>query len=141
MGKPQTGLTVIPLEIATSHGVRRFKTEYAATEAQQQTGMMYRTKVPRATGMLFPLTPLRQATFWMHDCPSSLDLVFIAPGDVVESVGGNAPPMSDAIVASKGVVEAVFEIGPGEAKRLGIHPGDRVTWPHPAPLAPGGDAR
>jgi len=141
LGKPQTGLKVIPLEIETSHGVRRFKSELAATEAQQNTGMMYRAKVPRATGMLFLLTPLRQATFWMHDCPSSLDLIFIAPGHVVESVGANAPRMSDAIVASKGVVEAVFEIGPGEAKRLGIHAGDHVNWRAPTPLAQGGDAR
>ncbi len=127
---------MIPLTIAGANGrPHRFRTEYAGTEAQQATGMMYRTHVPRGTGMIFPLTPQRVATFWMHDCPSGLDLIFIAPGGVIESIGANAPPMSDAIVASKGVVAAVFEIGPGEAARLGIHAGDKAAWK--APLAQG----
>lgn len=131
-GKPQTGLSVIPLTIATTHGARRFQTEYAGTEAEQATGMMFRPHVPRHTGMLFPMVPNRQATFWMHNTVSSLDLVFIAPGHVVESVAANAKPLSDDIVPSRGIVEAVFEIGPGEAKRLGIHAGDKVAWTDPA---------
>lgn len=103
--------------------------------------MMFRRNVPRGTGMLFPMVPNRQATFWMHNTVSSLDLIFIAPGHVIESVAANAKPLSDAIVPSQGVVDAVLELGPGEAKRLGIAAGEKVTWTTPAALAPGGDAR
>ena len=134
VGQPQTGLSVIPLTITGANGrAHRFRIEYAGTQAQQTMGMMFRRQVPRGTGMLFPMVPNRQATFWMHNTISSLDLIFIAPGGTIESIAANAPPLSDAIVASHGLVEAVLEIGPGEAARLHLQSGDRVTWR--APLA------
>jgi len=101
--------------------------------------MMFRPHVRHGTGMLFPHTPPRPASFWMHNTVSSLDLVFIAPGGTIESIADNAPALSDGIIASKGRVEAVLEIGPGESARLGIHAGDHVTWA--PPLAQGGSTR
>ena len=131
IGQPQHGLKVIPLTIETGSGKRRaFRVEYAGTEAEQATGMMFRPRVPRGTGMLFPMTPPRRATFWMHNTVSSLDLVFIAGGRV-ESIAARATPMSDGIVPSRGIVDHVLEIGSGEAKRLGIGEGDGVRFEAP----------
>ncbi len=132
VGQPQSGLAVIALTITgVNRHHRAFRIEYAGSEAQQATGMMFRPKVPRGTGMLFPHLPARPASFWMHNTISSLDLIFIAPGGTIESVAANAPPLSDAIISSHGPVEAVLEIGPGEAARLGIRPGDHASWKPP----------
>lgn len=98
--------------------------------------MMFRPHVPHGTGMIFPHTPPRPASFWMHNTISSLDLIFIAPGGAIESIAAKAPALSDDIIASKGTVEAVLEIGPGESARLGIHPGDHVTWSPPLAQGP-----
>jgi len=132
VGKPQTGLPIVAVTVTGADGrVHRFQVEYADTEARQATGMMFRPHVPRGTGMIFPQN--RPASFWMHNTISSLDLIFIAPDHKIQSIAANAPPLSDTPISSRGVVDSVFEIGPGEAARLGIHEGDRVAWP--APLA------
>ena len=132
VGHPQTGLPVIPLTITGANGrSHAFRVEYADTEARQATGMMFRPHVPRGTGMIFPQN--RPASFWMHNTISSLDLIFIAPDRRIESIAAKAPPLSDTPISSRGVVDSVLEIGPGEAARLGIHEGDRVEWT--APLA------
>ncbi|MEL7303560.1 MAG: DUF192 domain-containing protein [Pseudomonadota bacterium] len=41
-------------------------------------------------------------------------------------IAANTEPMSEEIIASEGKVSAVLELGAGEAKRLGIQPGDKV---------------
>lgn len=138
VGQPQTGLTVIPLTVTGADGrAHHFRIEYASTEPQQATGMMFRPHVPRGTGMIFPQN--RQASFWMHNTVSSLDLIFIAPEHRIESIAAKALPLNDTPISSKGVVDSVLEIGPGESARLGIHPGDRVAWT--PPLANAGAAR
>lgn len=127
---------MIPLTITSPAGKHHaFRIEYAGTQDQQATGMMFRPHVPRGTGMLFPHMPARPASFWMHNTVSSLDLIFIAPGGRIESIAAKAPPLSDDVISSPGPVEAVLEIGPGEAALLGIHAGDKAAWK--APLAQG----
>lgn len=126
---PQTGLRVERLLIRTPRGTRVFRVEIADTPRTRDIGMMWRTEVPRGTGMLFDFKAPQPATFWMENTLSSLDLIFIRSDGTIANILANATPLSRAVIPSAGPVLGVLEIGAGEARRLGIAPGQKVNHP------------
>ncbi|GIU65909.1 DUF192 domain-containing protein [Candidatus Phycosocius spiralis] len=124
---PQTGLRVESLSIKTPKGVRGFKVEVADTARTREIGMMWRTQVPLGTGMLFDFKKPTPATFWMENTLVSLDLIFIRENGIIANIVANAAPLSRDLVPSDGPVLGVLEIGAGEAMRLGIKPGQKVS--------------
>lgn len=123
---PQTGLRVEQLSIVTPRGPRVFRVEIADTPRTRDIGMMWRTQVPRGTGMLFDFKAPQPAYFWMENTLSSLDLIFIRADGTIANIAPNAVPLSRTIIPSDGPVLGVLEIGAGEAARLGIRPGQKV---------------
>lgn len=129
VGSPQTGLRVKTLSLTTADGkTYSYRVELAETQAQQAIGMMFRKQMPRDTGMLFPMRPARPASFYMRNTYLPLDLIFIGPDRRVLNIGANAVPLSESLVSSAGPVSAVLELRGGEAARIGLKPGDKVSW-------------
>jgi uncharacterized protein len=126
---PQTGLRVERLSISTPRGQRVFRVEMADTPESREIGMMWRTSVPRGTGMLFDFKTPQLAGFWMENTLSSLDIIFIRADGTIANIAANAPPLSRAVIPSSGPIVGVLEIGAGEARRLGIVAGQRVSHP------------
>jgi uncharacterized protein len=126
---PQTGLRVERLSVATPRGQRVFRVEMADTPQSREIGMMWRTTVPRGTGMLFDFKTPQQVYFWMENTLSSLDIIYIRADGTIANIAANAPPLSRAIIPSSGPIVGVLEIGAGEARRLGIVAGQRVSHP------------
>jgi hypothetical protein len=98
---------------------------------------MYRTDLKPDGGMLFaPYPPEggppREASFWMRNTPSSLDIVFIRADRTIARIAENTVPLSEAPVASGEPVAAVLEVPSGRMAELGVAEGDRVDWPAPA---------
>jgi uncharacterized membrane protein (UPF0127 family) len=124
---PQAGLRVERLSIATPKGVRSFNVEIADTPKSREIGMMWRMQVPRGTGMLFDFKKSAPATFWMENTLVSLDLIFIRENGTIANIAANSAPLSRALIPSDGPILAVLEIGAGEAMRLGIKPGQKVS--------------
>ncbi len=81
-----------PLEIITSKGRVRFQVEIAATHAQQQRGLMFRTALAPDRGMLFTYAKPQSAAFWMKNTLIPLDIIYIAPSGRVLSIARNARP-------------------------------------------------
>jgi len=117
-----------------SNGAKHvFKVDVARTAAEQQRGLMYRTDIPADGGMLFAPYPAgggapREASFWMKDTPTSLDIIFIRADGTIARIAENTVPLSEAQVPSGEPVAAVLEILGGKAAELGISPGDKVSW-------------
>jgi hypothetical protein len=65
---------------------------------------------------------------WMKNTYASLDMVFIKPDGTIHRIEYGTEPMSEKIISSQGTVLAVLELAAGEAKRLGVKPGDRVDY-------------
>jgi uncharacterized membrane protein (UPF0127 family) len=124
----QTAQTV-PLSIATRHGRRNFRVEVAATPAQQERGLMFRTVLAPGAGMIFPMSPARPATFWMKNTLIPLDMIFVREDGTIARVAANTKPETLDLVDSGEPVIAVLEIAGGEAAKQGIAAGDRVRWP------------
>lgn len=125
---PESGLEVIPLTVVSAGKRHRFRVEVARTSQEQAKGLMFRTALAPDEGMIFPMDPARQASFWMKNTVIPLDLVFIGPDRRIESIAANAAPYSLSPIASKGSVSAVLELIGGRAAQLGLAPGDRVEW-------------
>ena len=121
-------LSTAPLKLVTAKGEFPFIVEVARTEAEQARGLMGRGQLAPDRGMIFPMLPVRLASFWMKDTPSPLDIVFIAPGGRVLRIAAMTTPFSLDPIDSGGPVEAVLEIAGGRAAELGLTAGDRVNW-------------
>ncbi len=124
----------IALSIKSANGVHRFQVETAKTEEQQQRGLMFRTDIPRDGGMLFapyPPTggPPREASFWMKNTPSPLDIIFIRADGSIAHIAENTTPFSETPVPSGEPVSAVLELKGGRSAELGIADDDMVSWP------------
>ena len=122
-----SGLTQLPLQIKTAAGAsHRFTVEVAATEAQQERGLMFRTSLMPDAGMIFPMHPPRFASFWMKNTLIPLDLLFIRANGSIARIAANARPFSLTPIDSGEPVAAVLELAGGRAAQLGIQEGDHV---------------
>ena len=124
----------IPVTIASAKGSHVFKVEVARTPADQEKGLMFRTDIPKEGGMIFTPypadgSPPREASFWMKNTPSPLDIIFIRPDGTIAAIAENTVPFSETPVASGEPVNAVLEISGGRSAELGIVEGDKVSWP------------
>lgn len=126
---PVSGLRVIPLTVTTTSGQRHaFRVEVAATGAEQQRGLMFRTAMGADEGMIFPLEQVRMASFWMHNTVIPLDIIFIGPDHKVINISADAVPYSENSRPSLAPAAAVLELNGGRAAQLGIGPGALVEW-------------
>ena len=116
------------LTLETSTGKHVIEIEVAETGEDQAMGLMYRQTVPPNTGMLFPYDQPKELTMWMRNTYVSLDMVFIRADGIVHRVEAGTEPLSESIIASRGNVSAVLELGAGEAQRLGLKAGDLVRY-------------
>jgi uncharacterized membrane protein (UPF0127 family) len=123
--------TVVTIKSGT--GAHIFKVDLAVTEAEQQRGLMFRTGIPKDGGMLFAPYPPgggapREASFWMKNTPSTLDIIFIRADGTIAHIAENTVPFSESPIPSGEPVGAVLEINGGRSLELGIVEGDSVTW-------------
>ncbi|WP_066796572.1 DUF192 domain-containing protein [Sphingomonas soli] len=123
----------LTVTVQTKSGDRVFNVDVARTAAEQERGLMFRTGIPADGGMIFTPYPAegggpREASFWMKNTPSPLDIIFIRPDGTIASIADNTVPYSEEPVKSGEPVSAVLEINGGKAAELGIAPGDKVTW-------------
>lgn len=114
------------LILETASGRHPITIEIAATMEEKARGLMFRSKVPDGTGMLFPYGDEQEITMWMKNTYASLDMVFIRLDGTVLRVATNTEPLSENIISSGGPAAAVLELAAGSAGKLGLKRGDRV---------------
>ncbi|MGJ4855579.1 DUF192 domain-containing protein [Labrys sp. La1] len=118
-----------PLSIATAGGERDFQVEVMRTEDEQRRGMMFRRSLDPDKGMLFPFPAERIASFWMENTYVSLDMIFIRGDGTIQRIEKRAESLSTRTIMSGAPVLAVLEVVAGTADKLGIKPGDKVSYP------------
>lgn len=124
---PVSGLAVIPLSVTTDKGTHNFRVEVAASPAEQQKGMMFRTAMAPDEGMIFPNSVPQVRSFWMKNTVIPLDIIYIGPDRRVLNIVSGVPYSLESL-PSAGPVINVLEIAAGRAAELGIEPGDAVAW-------------
>jgi uncharacterized membrane protein (UPF0127 family) len=123
------------LEIRSAHGRQWFNIRIADTDARQELGLMFQTRLSADEGMLFPQAQPRIVTMWMKNTYIPLDMLFIDRRGRIVCLLANTRPQSLEILSCPKPVKAVLEIGGGEARERGIRVGDRVIHRYfkPAP--------
>ena len=118
-----------PLTVVTATGEHPFMVEIADDEMERQRGLMHREPLADDRGMLFQFPDVAERGFWMHNTPSSLDIIYIDPNGRIVSIAERVTPNSDAIIPSNGPAMGVLEIRAGRADEIGAKAGDRVRHP------------
>jgi uncharacterized membrane protein (UPF0127 family) len=130
---PQTDLPIVHMALAG----KKYKLEVAMTPEQEQTGLMFRTKLAAGHGMLFPFHPARPVNFWMKNTKIPLDMLFLNHGQVVNIVHDAQPCTSDPCpeYPSLYAVDNVVELPAGTARKDGIEAGCQAVFEKPG-IAP-----
>lgn len=118
------------LEITDGKKVKHvFQVWLADSPQRQQQGLMFVRDLPDLRGMLFVHEQPQAIGMWMKNTYIPLDMVFIDGRGRIQQIVEQATPHSLAIIRSDKPALAVLEIAGGEARRLGLHPGQRVSHP------------
>jgi uncharacterized membrane protein (UPF0127 family) len=118
------------LEITEGKKVKHtFDVWLADSPRRQQQGLMFVRSLPDMRGMLFVHESPKPISMWMKNTYIPLDMVFIDAHGRIQQIVEQATPHSLDIIRSNDPALAVLEIAGGEAKRLGLHPGQHVTHP------------
>jgi uncharacterized membrane protein (UPF0127 family) len=123
-----SGLPVVPLTVTHAGKSHVFQVEVARSEAEQEKGLMFRTSMGADEGMIFPMDPPRNASFWMRNTVIPLDIIYIGADHRILNVAANAVPYSETPLFSEGRAAGVLELNGGRAAQLGIGKGDLVSW-------------
>jgi uncharacterized membrane protein (UPF0127 family) len=115
------------LEISEGKKVKHVFEVWLADNPQRQSqGLMFVRALPDLRGMLFVHPTPQPISMWMKNTYIPLDMVFIDTHGRIQQIVELTKPHSLDIIRSKDPALAVLEIAGGEAKRLGLHPGQRV---------------
>jgi uncharacterized protein len=118
------------LEIADGKKVKHtFEVWLADSPQRQAQGLMFVRALPDMRGMLFVHESPKPISMWMKNTYIPLDMVFIDEHGRIQQIVEHATPHSLDIIRSNEPALAVLEIAGGEAKRLGLRAGQRVTHP------------
>lgn len=114
--------------ISGSDGLNVVRAEIAETKNEKETGLSRRTALLPGAGMYFPIDPAMPARIWMRDALIPLDIAFIGVDGVVTGLVEAAQPGSERMFWSPGFASGVLEVGAGDARRLGVQPGARLSY-------------
>ncbi len=118
------------LEIADGKKVKHvFEVWVADTSRRQAQGLMFVRSLPAMRGMLFVHESPRPIGMWMKNTYIPLDMVFIDANGRIQQIVERTTPHSLDLIRSAEPALAVLEIAGGEARRLGLQPGQRVVHP------------
>jgi uncharacterized membrane protein (UPF0127 family) len=108
-----------------------FFVELAKNDAERETGLMYRTEMPKDHGMLFIFDKEGIYSFWMKNTLIPLDMIWIDGNNKVVFVNQNSQPCKTSNCPSTNPnvkAKYVLEINAGISKEMGIKAGDKIWY-------------
>jgi uncharacterized membrane protein (UPF0127 family) len=117
-----------------------FCMELAITEDARVQGLMFRDTIDKHGGMLFVFPDVQLRSFWMKNCVTDMDLIFLdAAGRIVAAHEMKVEAPWDKNRETEGAYERrleryssrlrapyALEFAPGTLDRLGLKPGDKI---------------
>ena len=104
-----------------------FDIEFAESEYETQTGLMYRKSMLDSQAMLFIFPEEAMHSFYMKNTQFALAILYLDEDLKIVSMQENAEPYNEAGLSSKVPVKYVLEINGGQAQILGIGIGDSIS--------------
>jgi uncharacterized membrane protein (UPF0127 family) len=103
---------------------------WTACSAQEQAkGLMHHHELIGVDGMLFAFDDEAPRTFWMHNTPLALDMLFFDRHGALLNIVHNAEPMTDTPRQSAAPAAFVLEVMGGMVRRWQMSGALRLTLP------------
>ena len=126
---------------AVTIGSETFCMELALDLEARTNGMMFRNSIEPTGGMLFVFPDVQTRSFWMKNCETDMDLIFLdASGRIVARHEMDMEPPWDRNreteesyerrlkrYSSRLRAQYALEFAPGTLDRLGLQPGDKIA--------------
>jgi len=108
--------------------ISKLDIEFAESEYETQTGLMYRQSMEDNQGMLFIFADEAMHSFYMKNTEFPLDLIFIDSELEIASFQENAQPLSEQGLSSKVPIQYVLEINAGLVEKWSLSIGDKIEF-------------
>lgn len=102
--------------------------EFAQSEYETQTGLMYRKDMEDHQGMLFIFEDERMHSFYMKNTEFALDIIYIKADSTIASFQENAQPFNEAGLSSQVPIQYVLEVNAGLAEKWLLEVGDKIKY-------------
>ncbi|MFA5164796.1 MAG: DUF192 domain-containing protein [Candidatus Omnitrophota bacterium] len=116
------GLPIAILQI----GPKALKAELARTQAQKETGLMYRRELGEDEGMLFLYREPQQMMMYMKDTRIPLSVAFIDSAGVILEIRDMEPMDETPVISASRQIRFALEANRGWFAKNGIAPGATV---------------
>lgn len=108
--------------------IKKIAIEFAETDYEQQTGLMYRKSLEEDQGMLFLYPSEAVRSFYMKNTYIPLDIIFYNKDSAVVSFQENAKPLDETSLPSEAPAQFILELNAGKVKQWNIEVGDKITF-------------
>lgn len=102
--------------------------EFAETDYEVHTGLMYRTTMEENQGMLFIFPDVAMHSFYMKNTEFALDIIFIDENRNIASFQKNAQPLNENGLSSQVPVKYVLEVNAGLSDKWNLAVGDSISF-------------
>lgn len=108
--------------------IKELDIEFAESQYEHETGLMYRESMEDNQGMLFVYEDEAPRSFYMKDTYIPLDLIFYSADSTAVSFQENAEPENENSLPSGEPAQFVLEINAGLVEEWNIEEGDKIYF-------------
>lgn len=108
--------------------ITQLNIEFAESEYETQTGLMYRRRMENTEAMLFIFPDVAMHSFYMKNTAIPLDIIFIDEKMNIVSFQENAEPFNENGLSSRVPVKYVLEVNAGLVKEWSLAIGDQIAF-------------
>jgi uncharacterized membrane protein (UPF0127 family) len=112
----------------TDSVVAQLDIEFAESEYETQTGLMYRKSMQSNRAMLFVFENDSQRSFYMKNTEFALDIIYINSDFKIVSIQKNAKPLDKSSLPSQAPAKYVLEVNAGQSDQWGLVAGDVIQF-------------
>jgi len=120
---PQTNLPKATLTLGTN----TLTAQIAADDASRERGLMSRTNLSEAEGMLFVFPEPHPVSFWMKDTPVPLSIAYVGPSGRILEIHDLKPLDETPVPSASQKVAYALEVAQGWFLRHRVLAGDTLS--------------
>ncbi|AXG72306.1 hypothetical protein KORDIASMS9_04577 [Kordia sp. SMS9] len=102
--------------------------EFAETNYERETGLMYRKSMDNNQAMLFIFDSSLPRSFYMRNTYIPLDIIYLDEHKKIVSIQENAQPLNEEGLPSEKPAMYVLEVNAGLTAKWSLEAGDRMTF-------------